>query len=142
MWRSILTALATARAASAAKHVAKDAAYGTVALGLILVSLCFVAIAAFFALSQSLGSAGAAAVVAAGTAVFSGIILLWVRTRQQSGSSDEGDLLDMTGLSALKEVDPRHLNDAVKIARREIRKAGPAKVALIAFGVGMLLARR
>jgi hypothetical protein len=74
--------------------------------------------------------------------MFSGLILLWVWARQQSGDLDEGDLLDMTGLSALRDVDPRHINDAVKIARRGIRKAGPAKVALLAFGIGMLLARR
>jgi hypothetical protein len=140
MLKALLAAFATSQAATRAERMALDAGYGMVALAAAIISLIFVSMAIFFRLSQSMSSAQAAAIMAAGIAVLA--ILVAVYARQQDSGVSKGSIYDQLGLSALGISSERDLEAIADQARVQIRRVGPMNVALAALAAGLLLGRK
>lgn len=140
MLRSIVAAMATAAAASKAKGIARQAAYGAVAVFSLLVALVFSAIAAFYYLSQSMGPAGAAATVAAILAVLA--MLVFIVSRVSARDDANGNWAKQLGLPAVAGItDTKDIEAMVDKTQIALRKAGPVKLSLAALAIGFLLAR-
>ncbi len=138
MLRPILTALTTAMAASRMRGVARDAAYGVVALSAGIIALLFLSVAAFFWLSEPLGQAGAAAAVCAMTASLSAAVVLWTMKERRDAANDNGGI----NLPAMLGLDGRQdLEGLERIASMQIKQAGPLKIAFAALAAGFLLAK-
>jgi hypothetical protein len=135
-----MAAIATAGAASKVRGLAREAAFGTVAVFALLVALVFLALAAFYALSASQGPAVAAAIVAAGLAVLAGLVFLWSAFSRRD-SEQEGFMIQL-GLPALGISNQTDVETVIRRARVELRKLGPAKLSLVALAVGFFLAVR
>jgi hypothetical protein len=138
MLRSLMAAIATAGAASKVRGLARQAAYGTVAVFALLVALVFMALAAFYALSVSQGPAVAAAIVAAGLAALAGLVFLWSAYGHQE--SEQEGFMSQLGLPALGISNQKDIEAVLHRARVEMRKVGPVKISLGALAVGFLLA--
>ena len=138
MLRSLMTAIATAGAASKVRGLARQAAYGAVAVFALLVALVFMALAAFYALSPSQGPAVASAIVAAGLAVVAGLVFLWSAYSRRE--SEQEGFMSQLGLPALGISNQKDIDAVVHRARVEMRKVGPVKISLAALAVGFLLA--
>lgn len=139
MLRSLMAAMATAAAASKVKGIARQAAFGTIAIFALLVALVFIAIAAFYFLLPPLGAAWAAAAVAGAFAVFALIIFAWAWSKQ-SKDEDNG-WMEQFGLPAVPKVDSKDVQAIVDRTRTELRKVGPVKLSLAALAVGFVIAR-
>jgi hypothetical protein len=135
-----MAAIATAGAASKVRGLARQAAYGTVAVFALLVALVFMALAAFYALSASQGPAVAAAIVAAGLAALAGLVFLWSAYGHRE--SEQEGFMSQLGLPALGISSQKDIDAVVHRARVEMRKVGPVKISLIALAVGFFLALR
>lgn len=140
MLRMLLTAFATAQAASQAKRIAQHTAYGIVAIGAVIIGLVFASMALFFYLSQTMNSAMAAAIVAAASALFAGLIALYARW--QDSTVEKDDLFDQLGLSGLGITSSKDVEAVADVARTQIRRIGPVNVALAALAAGFLLGRK
>jgi hypothetical protein len=140
MLRMLLTAFATAQAASQAKRIAQHTAYGIVAITAVIIGLVFASMALFFYLSQTMHSSLAAAIVAAAAAVFAGLIALYARW--QDSDVEKSDVFDQLGLSSLGITSNKDVEAVADAARTQIRRIGPINVALAAVAAGFLLGRR
>jgi hypothetical protein len=134
-----MAAMATAAAASRVKGIARQAAYGTIAIFALMIALVFSAIAVFYFLLEPLGAAYAASAVAGASAAFALIIFAWIWSRQKK-DQDEG-WMEQFGLPAIPGVDSKDVQAIVDRTRTELRKVGPIKVSLAALAVGFLIAR-
>jgi hypothetical protein len=136
----LLTAFATAQAASQAKRIAQHTAYGIVAIGAVIIALVFGSMALFFYLSMTMHSSLAAAIVAAAAALFAGLIALYARW--QDSVPEKDDIFDQLGLSSLGISNSRDVEAVADVARNQIRRVGPVNVALAALAAGFLLGRK
>jgi len=140
MLRSLLGAFATAQAASKVRRYAKQTTFGALAALTLLVAFVFAALAAFFALSGPLGSAGAAAVVAGGLAIVAALVALWSST--SSKKAESSDLLGTFDLQALGIKNKDDVEAVVKGAQKELRKVNPVTLGVVALVAGFVIARR
>lgn len=140
MLRMLLTAFATAQAASKARQIAQHTAYGIVAIGAVLIALVFGAMALFFYLGQFMNSASAAAIVALASAALAGIIALYARWKDSQ--VEEEDIFEQFGLPNLGISSQKDVEAVADAARTQIRRLGPINVALAALAAGFLLGRR
>lgn len=139
MLRSLLAAIATAKAAAKARETAYKAIYGMIAGVITLIALIFGAMGVFFALTDPLGPAWAAASVAGGLVLLAGLFLLiaWPRDR---GSTQE-ELISQLGLPALGIKDSKDVEAMMNKANAALRRVGPVKLSLAALVVGFLISR-
>lgn len=140
MLRSLLGAFATAQAASRVRRYAQQTTYGALAALTLLIAFVFAALAAFFALSGPLGSAGAAAVVAGGLAVIAGLVALWASMSSKKAKSS--NLLETFDLQALGIDNKEDVEAVLKSAQKELRKVNPVTLSVVALVAGFVIARR
>ena len=140
MLRAILAAMATATAASKVKDVARQTAYGAVAVFALLVALAFMSLACFYWLSESLGPAGAAAAVSGIMAVVALLVVAWANFKEAK-PRNEG-LMEQFGVPPIAGLtDAKDVQEIVHKAQTELRKVGPVKLSLAAAAIGFLIAR-
>jgi len=140
MLRSILAAMATASAASRVRGVARDTAYGTVAIFALLVALVFLSLAVFYWLSATLGPAAGAAIVAGGLALLAGAIGLWAYLRRRNAG--EENWMEQLGLPSVPGLtNPEDIDAIVDEARMQVKRIGPLKLTAAAFAAGFILSR-
>ena len=140
MLRAILAAMATATAASKAKDVARQAAYGAIAVFALLVAIVFLSMAGFYWLSESMGPAGAAAAVSGILAAFALLIVAWAFLR---GSKDKNEgWMEQLGVPHVAGLtDAKDMQQIVDRAQIELRKIGPVKLSLGALALGFIISR-
>jgi hypothetical protein len=140
MLRSILAAMATATAASKVKDIARQAAYGAIAVFALLVALVFLSLAGFFWMSQSLGPAGAAAAVSGILAAFSLLVVAWVYFKE--GKPTNEGWMEQLGVPHVAGItDAKDMQEMVDRAQHELRKIGPVKLSLAALAAGFVISR-
>jgi hypothetical protein len=140
MLRSILTTAATAAAASRVKTMAKQTAYGAVALGAFMLAIVFTALAIFFWLSEAYGPAPAAAGVAAILAVLTACMLAWIKIRQNAERNENlADRLGLPGMLGMKDTE--QIEKFVEQGVARLRHVDPVKLTVGTLVVGFLISR-
>jgi hypothetical protein len=132
--------MATATAASKVKDVARQAAYGAIAVFALLVALVFLSLAGFFWMAQSLGPAGAAAAVSGILAAFSLMVVAWVYFKEAK-PKNEG-WMEQLGVPHVAGItDAKDMEEMVDRAQIQLRKIGPVKLSLAALAAGFIISR-
>ncbi len=139
MLRMLLTAIVKGRVTATVQSITMGAVFIAVGGATVIIALVFGALAVYFVLIPPLGAAVSAAIVCGGLAVIAIIILLWARSQIQS--TQPKSLREDFGLPSTGEVG-HQMQLAVETAREQARRIGPVKIALLAFGIGMLMGRR
>lgn len=140
MIRSLLTTAMSAIAASRAKHMAKQTAYGALAVFAIMLAGLFATLAVFFALSAQIGAAPAAATVAAVLAIVAVATFAWAKSRQDADNSE--NIVERLGLPELIGVkDVEAANKYLNKGYAQLRKADPVKLSAGAFVIAFLVTR-
>ncbi len=140
MLRSLLAAVAAGQAAAKAKQLARQTAYGTIAIVALIIALVFGSLSIYFALTPTLGPSLAAASVTGGFVLFAVIILLWAMRKRKEPVS-HNMLADLGLPASVANLNSQDLEAVVDQARLQVRKIGPVKLSLAAFGAGLLLAQ-
>lgn len=140
MLRAILTAMATATAASKAKDVARQAAYGAVAVFALLVALVFLSLAGFYWMWEPLGPAGAAAAMSGILAAFALLVVAWAYFKERK-PRNEGWLEQMGVPHVAGITDAKDMQEMVDRAQMELRRIGPVKLSLAALALGFVVSR-
>lgn len=138
MWGALLSAVATAKAASGAKDMLENAVTSIIVGTFALLAIIFLSVSIFYGLSPSWGPARAAFTVALLLAAI-GLMVHYATSGKAKSSS--GDFLANPG-AALSELTS---SDNLDYAQREVTKivkANPLKLSLLAIVAGVVLARR